>query len=43
MALKNIGLGSKIRKKPIPSLGSRGQKGTGFRIRNSVAQIWNLF
>ncbi len=25
-------LGSEIRKKPIPDPGSRGQKGTGFRI-----------
>jgi hypothetical protein len=24
-----MGLGSRIRKKPIPDLGSRGQKGTG--------------
>jgi hypothetical protein len=28
-ALKNMGLGSGIRKKPIPDPGSRGQKGTG--------------
>ncbi len=34
-ALKNIGLGSGIRKKPIPDPGSRGQKGTGSRIRNT--------
>jgi hypothetical protein len=32
-ALKNIGLESGIRKKPIPDPGSRGQKGTGSRIR----------
>jgi hypothetical protein len=32
-ALKNMGLGSGIRKKPILDLGSRGQKGTGSRIR----------
>ncbi len=30
---KNMGLGSGIRKKPIPDAGSRGQKGTGSRIR----------
>ncbi len=30
---KNIGLGSGILKKPIPDPGSRGQKGTGSRIR----------
>jgi hypothetical protein len=29
-------LGSGIRKKPIPDPGSRGQKGTGSRIRNTV-------
>jgi hypothetical protein len=36
-ALKNRGLGSGIRKKPIPDPGSRGQKGTGswIRIRNT--------
>jgi hypothetical protein len=28
-----MGLGSGIRKKPIPYPGSRGQKGTGSRIR----------
>jgi hypothetical protein len=28
-----MGLGSGIRKKPIPDPGSRGQKGTGSRIR----------
>jgi hypothetical protein len=27
--------GSEIRKKPIPDPGSRGQKGTGSRIRNT--------
>ncbi len=32
-ALKNMVLGSGIRKKPIPDPGSRGQKGTGSRIR----------
>jgi hypothetical protein len=32
-ALKYMGLGSGIRKKPIPDPGSRGQKGTGSRIR----------
>jgi hypothetical protein len=26
-------------KKPIPDPGSRGQKGTGFRIRNTVAKF----
>ncbi len=31
-----MGLGSGIRKKPIPDPGSRGQKGTGSRIRNIV-------
>ncbi len=29
-------LGSGIRKKPIPDPGSRGQKGTGSRIRNTA-------
>jgi hypothetical protein len=29
LALKNMGLGSGIRKKPIPDPGSRGRKGTG--------------
>ncbi len=28
--------GSRIRKKPIPDPGSRGQKGTGSRIRNNA-------
>jgi hypothetical protein len=28
--------GSEMRKKPIPDPGSRGQKGTGSRIRNTV-------
>jgi hypothetical protein len=32
-ALKNMGLGSGIRKKSIPDPGSRGQKGTGSQIR----------
>jgi hypothetical protein len=32
-ALKNMGLGSGIRKQPIPDPESRGQKGTGSRIR----------
>jgi hypothetical protein len=32
-ALKNMGLGSGIRKKTIPDPGSRGQKSTGSRIR----------
>ncbi len=32
-ALKNLGLGYGIRKKPIPDPWSRGQKGTGSRIR----------
>jgi hypothetical protein len=31
-----MGLGSGIRKKPIPDPGSRGQKGTGSRIRNTA-------
>jgi hypothetical protein len=31
--------GSEIRKKPIPDPGSRGQKGTGSRIRNTVLVI----
>jgi hypothetical protein len=31
-----MGLGSGIRKKPIPDPGPRGQKGTGSRIRNTV-------
>jgi hypothetical protein len=33
-----MGLGSGIREKPIPDPGSRGQKGTGsrIRIRNTV-------
>ncbi len=42
LALQNMGLGSGIReagsriqKKPIPDPGSRGQKGTGSRIRNT--------
>ncbi len=35
-ALKYMGLGSGIRKKPIPYPGSWGQKGTGSRIRNTA-------
>ncbi len=31
--------GSEIRKKPIPDPGSRGQKGTGSRIRNTVKKL----
>jgi hypothetical protein len=31
--LNNMSLGSEIRNKPIPDPGSRGQKGTGSRIR----------
>jgi hypothetical protein len=31
-----MGLGSGIRKKPIPDPGSRGQKGIGSRIRNTA-------
>ncbi len=33
-----MGLGSEIRKKPIPDPGSRGEKGSGsrIRIRNTV-------
>ncbi len=34
-ALQNMVLGSGIRKKPIPDPGSRGQKGTKSRIRNT--------
>ncbi len=30
-----MGLGSGIRKKPIPDPGSRGKKVTGYRIRNT--------
>ncbi len=40
---KNMGLGSGIRKKPIPDPGSRGQKGTEsrIRIRNTVFfHVW---
>ncbi len=36
LALKNMGLGSGIRKKRIPDPGSRGQKGTGSRIRMRI-------
>jgi hypothetical protein len=32
---------SGIRKKPIPDPGSRGQKGTGFRIRNTAGMDTN--
>jgi hypothetical protein len=35
-------LGSGIRKKPIPDPGSRGQKGTGSRIRNTAAYTATL-
>ncbi len=35
-ALKNMGLGSGIRKKPIPDPGSRGQKGIG----SGSATLW---
>ncbi len=34
-ALKNMGLGSGIKPIPDPGSGSRGQKGTGSRIRNT--------
>ncbi len=36
-----MGLGSGIRKKPIPDPGSRGQKGTGswIRIRNTALTV----
>jgi hypothetical protein len=39
--LKNRAMGSGIRdpKKPIPDSGSRGQKGTGSRIRNTGITI----
>ncbi len=33
--------GSEIRKRPIPDPGSRGQKGTGSRIRNTAGRIRN--
>ncbi len=36
-ALKNMDLRSGIRKKPIPDPGSRGQKGTESRIRNTAS------
>ena len=39
-ALKNMGLGSGIRKKPIPDPGSRGHKGTGSRIRIRNTEIY---
>jgi hypothetical protein len=40
-----MGLGSGIRKKPIPDPGSRGQKGTGSRtrIRNTAVTLETLF
>jgi hypothetical protein len=34
--LSNMDLGSGIRKKPIPDPASRGQQGTGSRIRNTA-------
>jgi hypothetical protein len=37
-----MGLGSGIRKKPIPDPGYRGQKGTGSRIRNTAEYAWEL-
>jgi hypothetical protein len=37
-ALKNMDLGSGIRKKPIPDPGSRGQKGTGSWIADPDPQ-----
>jgi hypothetical protein len=37
-----MGLGSGIRKKPIPEPGSRGKKGTGSRIRNTAFILANL-
>jgi hypothetical protein len=39
-----MGLGSRIKKKPIPDPGSRGQKGTGswIRIRNTGCSINHL-
>ncbi len=37
-----MGLGSGIRKKPIPDPGSRGKKGTGSRIRNTAFILANL-
>ncbi len=49
-ALKNMVLGSGIldprsgiRKKPIPDPGSRGQKGTGSRIRIRNTASFNIF
>jgi hypothetical protein len=40
-----MGLGSGIRKKPIPDPESRGQKGTGSRIRihNTVSLVLPMF
>ncbi len=37
LAFKNMDLGSGIRQKPIPDPWSRGQKGTGSRIRNTCS------
>ncbi len=34
--LKNMGLGSGIRKNPTPDPESRGQKSTGSRVRNTA-------
>ena len=41
-ALKNMGLGSGILEKPIPDPGSRGQKGTGSRIRIRNTNFYNI-
>jgi hypothetical protein len=41
-ALKYMGLGSGIRKKPIPDPGVRGQKGSGSRIPDPDPQHWSL-
>jgi hypothetical protein len=38
--VKNMVLGSGIPKKPIPDPGSRGQKGTGSRIRIRNTLVW---
>jgi hypothetical protein len=40
IALKNMGLRSGIRKKPISDPRSRGSKGTGSRIRNTGRKLW---
>ncbi len=40
--LKNMGLGSEIRNKPILDPGSRGQKGTGSRIRIRNTEFLSL-